>query len=316
MDDQKKIVTITLNPSIDINTRTEKVSSEKKLRCGEPRYEPGGGGINVTRAVKKLEGESLAVFSAGGTNGKMLKELLEAENINARPMEISAITRENLTVYENSSGEQFRFVMPGPRLSESEWESCLEEIKKLINDFDYVVISGSIPPAAPSYLYAAIAEMAHEAGAKVLLDSKGQALKRALREGVYMIKINIREFNDIHDTELDTEDQIIEVAESMINSCSCEMAVITLGSAGAIVVSESGSRHFRSPTVPIRSKVGAGDSMMAGIVLALARGEEVLNAVKFGVAAGAAAVMTPGTELCRKDDTERLFEQISSENSL
>ena len=162
--------------------------------------------------------------------------------------------------------------------------------------------------------YARIAKLGKEIEARVLVDTKGAALKRAVEEGVYMIKVNVREFNDIHDEELDSEEQIIGAAQRILDECGCSLVVITLGSAGAIVVSQEGSGHFRSPTVPIRSKVGAGDSMMAGIVLALARGRKNAQAVKYGVAAGAAAVMTPGTELCRKEDTERLFKQISSED--
>jgi 6-phosphofructokinase 2 len=167
----------------------------------------------------------------------------------------------------------------------------------------------------PDDFYARIADLGKEIEAQVLVDTKGEALKKAVERGVYMIKVNIREFNDIHDEELDSEEEIIGAARRILDECGCSLVVITLGSAGAIVVSEEGGRHFRSPTVPIRSKVGAGDSMMAGIVLALARGEKKDQAVRFGVAAGAAAVMTPGTELCRKDDTERLFKQISSEDS-
>ncbi|HEQ98536.1 MAG TPA: 1-phosphofructokinase family hexose kinase [candidate division Zixibacteria bacterium] len=314
MNDQKTIVTITLNPSIDINTQTDKVTSEQKLRCESPRYEPGGGGINVSRAIKKLEGESLAMFSLGGTNGEMLKQLLKKESINLMPVEIGAITRENLTVYENSSGEQYRFVMPGPEIGESEWKKYLDEIENMRHKADYIVISGSLPPGVPEHFYARIAKLGKEIEARVLVDTKGAALKRAVEEGVYMIKVNVREFNDIHDEELDSEEQIIGAAQRILDECGCSLVVITLGSAGAIVVSQEGSGHFRSPTVPIRSKVGAGDSMMAGIVLALARGRKNAQAVKYGVAAGAAAVMTPGTELCRKEDTERLFKQISSED--
>ncbi len=142
------------------------------------------------------------------------------------------------------------------------------------------------------------------------MDVSGKALKEALEEGVFLIKPNVREFRELVGEDIKEESQIKTEAQKMVKSGRCEVLVISLGAAGALVVSEELAEHILPPTVPIVSKVGAGDSMVAGIVLSLARGNPLRESVLFGIAAGSAAVMTPGTELCRREDAERLYESI------
>jgi 6-phosphofructokinase 2 len=177
---------------------------------------------------------------------------------------------------------------------------------------DYVAASGSLPPGAPPDFYAQVARVAKKRGAKTIVDVSGKALKEALEEGVFLIKPNVREFRELVGEDIKEESQIKAEAQKMVKSGRCEVLVISLGAAGALAVSEEFAEHFLPPTVPIVSKVGAGDSMVAGIVLSLARGKPLRESVLFGVAAGTAAVMTPGTELCRREDTERLYEGMVS----
>jgi len=172
---------------------------------------------------------------------------------------------------------------------------------------DYLVASGSLPPGVPSDFYAQVARIGKDQGAKVIIDTSGDALNRALQEGVYLIKPNYREFRDLVGQDMKEESQIEAEAVKMAKSGRCEILVISLGAAGALLVTKDVTEHIRPPTIPIVSKVGAGDSMVAGTVLSLARGKTQRNSVLFGIAAGAAAVMTPGTELCRREDAERLF---------
>jgi len=306
----KKIVTLNMNPAIDKSTRTQHVIAEHKLYCGPAIYEPGGGGVNVSRAIKKLGGESLLVYPAGGMPGKMLNELMEKEEVDQLSLPIKGFTRENLIVLEESTGQQFRFGMPGPELKREEWEQCLQEISSLSPAPDYLVASGSLPLGVPSDFYARVALIGNDIGAKVIVDASGEALEHALQEGVYLIKPNIREFRDFAGNDIKEELQILEAAQRMIRDGKCETMVISLGAAGALFVSRDNMEHIVPPTVPISSKVGAGDSMVAGIVLGLSRGEKLREAVLYGIAAGSAAVMTPGTELCRKEDTERLYTKI------
>lgn len=304
------IVTLSLNPAIDKSSTVEHVIAESKLYCKAPHYEPGGGGVNVARAIRKLGGKSALLYPAGGLTGQRLKDLLDQEAIDHRPVPIQGMTRENLVVLEESTGQQFRFGMPGPALSNEEWERCLHELSTISPKPDYLVASGSLPPGVPIDFYARVARIGKYCGAKVIIDTSGDALNQALLEGVYLIKPNYREFRDIVGQEMKDEWQMRAEAVKLVKSGRCEVLVISLGAAGALMVSEEVVEHIRPPTVPIVSKVGAGDSLVAGVVLSLARGQTPRNAVLFGIAAGAAAVMTPGTELCRSEDAERLYAKM------
>lgn len=310
----KTIVTIALNPAIDKSASVAHVMAERKLYCQAPRFEPGGGGVNVARAIKKLGGESLLLYPAGGLTGTRLQELLDEENLNHQAFTIEGMNRESLVILEESTDQQYRFVMPGPQLVKKEWESFIQALKYMEPAPDYVVASGSLPPGVPPDFYAQVARVAKERGAKVLIDVSGEALGAALQEGVFLIKPNIREFRELVGEEVKEESQIKIAARKVVQSGQCEVVVISLGAAGALVVSDKLAEHILSPTVPIISKVGAGDSMVAGIVLSLARGNPLRESVLFGVASGTAAVMTAGSELCRRDDTERLYADIISED--
>ncbi|MBW6487035.1 MAG: 1-phosphofructokinase family hexose kinase [Syntrophobacterales bacterium] len=309
----KTIVTITLNPAIDKSSSVDHVVAERKLYCGVPRFEPGGGGVNVSRAVKKLGGESLLLYPAGGLTGDRLKELLDEEGLNHQPFPIEGLIRESLVILEESTGQQYRFGMPGPQLQQKEWEPFVQELAAMEPSPDYVVASGSLPPGVPPDFYARVARAGKKRGAKVIIDVSGEPLEAALHEGVFLIKPNVREFRGLVVGEnIKEESQIKTEAQKMVKSGRCEVLVISLGAAGALVVSEEFAEHILPPTVPIISKVGAGDSMVAGIVLSLARGNPLRESVIFGIAAGSAAVMTPGTELCRREDAERLYESMIS----
>lgn len=310
----KTIVTITMNPAIDKSSRIQNVVAEKKLSCKPPRFEPGGGGINVSRAIKKLGGESMLLYPAGGLTGEKLKELLNEEGLVHRFFSIDGIIRENLVILEESTDQQYRFGMPGPELQQKEWEQFLEQLSDITPGPDYLVASGSLPPGVPADFYAQLARAGKDRGAKVIVDTSGEALEKAFQEGVYMIKPNIGEFRKLAGKNIKEESQIKTVARNMVNDGHCQVLVISFGAAGALMVTKDSSLHIRPPAVPIVSKVGAGDSMVAGIVLSLFRGEPLKESVMFGVAAGTAAVMTPGTQLCRKQDTQRLFETMISEN--
>ncbi|MFO7687263.1 MAG: 1-phosphofructokinase family hexose kinase [Desulfobacterales bacterium] len=303
----KRIIAFTMNPAIDKSSSVENVIAERKLYCKPPRFEPGGGGVNVSRAIKKLGGESRLIYPAGGYTGNRLKDLLEEEGISHRPVPIEGTTRESLVVLEESTGQQFRFGMPGPVLQNEEWERCLHELSVIRPQPDYLVASGSLPPGVPSDFYARVARIGKDQGARVIIDTSGGALSQALQEGVYLIKPNYREFRDLVGQDMKEESQIEAEAVKMAKSGRCEILIISLGAAGALLVTKDVTEHIRPPTIPIVSKVGAGDSMVAGTVLSLARGKTQRNSVLFGIAAGAAAVMTPGTELCRREDAERLF---------
>lgn len=306
----KYILTLTMNPAIDVNTSVDNVAAERKLRCGEPSREPGGGGINVSRAIRKLGGESLALYTCGGLAGQMFQELLDNEGLNHKPVPTKEETRENIIVFEESSTLQYRFCMPGPLLTSDELKSSLGQIAALDPKPDFIVVSGSLPPGTPKDFYARVARIAKQLGSKIIVDTQGEPFKLALEEGLFLVKPNIRELNLLADNKIKDEKQIEDMAVKIVRDNLSEVVVVSLGAAGALMVTGEKSRYIRPPAVPIKSKVGAGDSMVAGIVLALAQGKTIEDAAFFGVAAGTAAVMTPGTELCRRDDTERLYKEM------
>lgn len=307
----QRVVTLTMNPAIDKNTSVDQVVPDSKLRCTAPRREPGGGGLNVARAIDRLGGTSTALYTAGGPTGDILAHLLEMEGVEHRPLRIEAWTRENLIVSEEHSAQQFRFGMPGPALREAEWQHVLQRMAGLDPSPDYLVASGSLPPGAPDDFYDRVAAVAAEQGTRVVVDTSGEALRQAVQGHVYLVKPNVRELQQLVGRELTNEQEQGAAAQRIIADGRCEVIVLSLGAAGARLITADDSLHFRTPTVPIRSRVGAGDSIVGGIVLGLARGFDLPDAVRYGVAAGAAAVMTPGTELCRREDTAWIYEQMN-----
>jgi 6-phosphofructokinase 2 len=310
----KSILTLTMNPAVDKSASVAQVIVERKLHCHSPRFEPGGGGVNVSRAIRKLGGESTAIFPCGGPTGAYLLELLQQEGLACRPLPVQGWTRENLAVLEESSHLQFRFGMPGAPLSDEEWRNCLVALAASNKKPHYIVASGSLPPGVPDDFYARVARVGKGLGAKVIIDSSGEPLRLALQEGVYLIKPNLRELAELFGRELADESSQREIATEMVRSGQCAVLALSLGAGGVLLATAAGCERLQTPIVPIRSKVGAGDSMVAGMVLSLARGQEVRAAVRFGVAAGAAAVMTPGSELCRREDAERLYGELLAEN--
>jgi 6-phosphofructokinase 2 len=306
----RQIVTLTVNPTIDKYATVPHVVSERKLRCERPVHDPGGGGINVSRVIRTLGLESLAVHTAGGALGDMLVRLLTDAGVGQHTVPIEGQTRETLTVLETSTGRQYRFGMPGPELSQSEWHRCADVVEEACGGCDYLVASGSLPPGVPSDFYVRIARAAKKRGSRMILDTSGEALRAGAGEGVFLLKPNLRELAHLAGREVGHDADQRTVALRLIEQGFAEAVVVSLGRGGAILVTASEYEHVRAPSVPAKSKVGAGDSMVAGIVVALARGDGLMGAVRFGVAAGSAAVMTQGTELCRKDDVERLYREM------
>ena len=281
-----------------------------KLRCSAPSYEPGGGGLNVARAIVRLGGEAIAVYAAGGPSGGLLGDLLDAERVPRLEVPISEWTRRNLNVREDATGRQFRFVFPGPTLKEDEWRRCLDLVRKLQPAPEFIVASGSLSPGVPPDFYARVAGIAREVGARFVLDSSGEPLRLALEKGVFLFKPSLREFQHVIGNGTRDDVELMEAARSLIRAGSCTIVVVSLGERGALWVTATEQERVPSPAVPVASVVGAGDALLAGIVLSLARAGSLRESVLFGVAAAAATVMNPGTQLCRREDAERLLDRM------
>jgi 6-phosphofructokinase 2 len=308
------IVTLTMNPALDIATATDQVVPAHKLRCAAPRYDPGGGGINVARAVHALGGEAVAIFPAGGAAGEMIRHLLEQEGVTHHPIAIAGFTRESLAVDERQTGKQYRFILPGPEISQRDQERCLDELALLAPEADFIVASGSLPLGVSDDFYARVAELAKKLGKRLILDTSGPALKRA-GGGMYMLKPSLRELEDLSGREIRSEGDQERAARQIVKQSRSEIVVLSLGAEGALVATADGCERFAAIPVEASSTVGAGDSMLAGIVLGLSRGLPLHEAVRFGMAAGAAALFGAGTQLCRRADVERLYQSMSGESS-
>ncbi|HET9430852.1 MAG TPA: 1-phosphofructokinase family hexose kinase, partial [Chitinophagaceae bacterium] len=297
------IITITLNPAIDKSTSIEALLPEKKLRCSPPVFEPGGGGINVARAIHKLGGKASPIYLAGGYTGKFFKQLLEEEGIESIIIEISKHTRENLIVLDRSANQQYRFGMPGPSIRESEWRELLTVLEN--QNADFIVASGSVPEGVTPDIFARIAMIARNKNSKFIVDTSGEPLKQALSKGVYLLKPNLGELASLSGRDHINENEAAELAKEIINKGQCEIIVVSMGPSGALLVTPDTVEKVRSPPVEKKSTVGAGDSMVAGIVWSLAKKKSLLESVQYGVASGTAATLNPGSELCRLEDVEK-----------
>ncbi|TNE63100.1 MAG: 1-phosphofructokinase family hexose kinase [Alphaproteobacteria bacterium] len=308
----KKILTLTMNPAVDVATDVEHVQPTRKLRCGPARRDAGGGGINVARVLKRLGAPVTALFPAGGSIGALLEKLVEAEDVPCRAVPIDGETRENFTATEKS-GDQFRFVLAGPALAAAEWHACLFATEDELAEGDILVASGSLPPGAPTDFYARAALVAHTAGARFILDTAGDALKAALGAGVSLVKPNLRELQDLTGETLVDEASQLAACRALVADGKTEAVALSLGADGALLVTADGAWRARGPDEKVASAVGAGDSFVAGLAWALADGKSMDEALRAGMAAGTAAVLTPGTELCHARDVDRLLAAIRIE---
>ncbi len=308
---KSKILTITMNPSIDKSTSVDCLLAEKKLKCSEPKSEPGGGGINVSRVIKRLGNDTIAAYLSGGYNGKLLKQLLIKENIKTKAITCFNNTRENLNVFDQKNKLQYRFLMPSATIFENEWKKLISEIERVSN-IEYLVCSGSIPIGIPDDILRTIYSIAKMKKIKLIVDSSGNPLKEIIKDSVYLLKPNINELSSLIGKETLSTNDATSLAKSFVSKGICEIMVISLGEEGALLIEKESVHKISPPSIIKLSTVGAGDSMVAGIVSKLADKKEILEAVKYGVACGTAAAMNQGTELCYKADADQLFLNISS----
>ena len=303
----KKIITITVNPTIDKSILVPSLIENQKLRCTDIKYEPGGGGINISRAIKNLGGSSLALFLAGGHFGSFFIDLFKRKKIEYESFKIKNETRESLIIFDQLSAKQYLLDIQGPIVIESEWQNLLTHISALKN-IDFIVASGSLPQGIPVNFYAQIARIVKKIGAKFILDTSGEPLELAINEGLYLIKPNLKEMGILSGiNKIEKEKAKIKALE-IIKAKKCEAIVISLGADGALLVTTNSVEHFIAPKVAVKSTVGAGDSMLAGIVLKLSENENLQNAIRYGVACGSAATMNTGTALCSKKNADDLYE--------
>ena len=302
-----KVLTVTVNPALDVAVTVEYLVPDHKLRATDHRREPGGGGINVSRVLHRLDVPSRAFLVAGGPTGDEIVDLVAAEGIAPDVHRIDGTTRESIAITDDKRDEQYRIVLPGPRVEDH--DAIRERIVELAAEATVIVLSGSLPPGVPDDFYATICAALD--GATTVVDTKGEALAAVVAGTADVVKPSRRELASLVDWVPADEDEIVLAARQVLARGDVGALAVSLGKDGALLVEASGTTTFYEPLeVEVRSTVGAGDSMVAGIVAGLATGEPLADAVRVGVAAGSATVLTPGTELCRREDVERLLPQV------
>lgn len=301
------IVTLTMNPALDITVAADAVRPTEKIRCSRARYDAGGGGINVAKIAHVLGAQVSAVYPAGGASGDIVARLVAEAGVPCRRIDIVEPTRESFTIDETGTGLQYRFVLPGPRLSPSEQAECVTQLCAEARSAGFVVASGSLPPGVSTDFYQRIADVCGDIGTKFILDTSGAGLQH-VSSGVSVLKASVRELRECVGRDLTAESEQLDAAHELVDSGRAEAVVVSLGAHGALLATATESCRFAAIPMRAVSGVGAGDAMVAGITAGLTRGWALSTSVRFGMAAGAAMLMTPGTAPCTRADTERLFE--------
>jgi len=299
-----------MNPVVDKDTYVAGIKPNAKLRCISPIYYAGGGGINVSRAIKKLGGESLCVYVAGGLTGSHLQQLISDDAIKQEVIAIEGWTRENLSVTDTITNLQYRFGVPGPNVKEDEWQNVLKLLEEHLHKDDFLVASGKLPPGVPTDFYVKVSKITDRIRAKLILDTSGVALLPSMKANIYMMKPNLGELSILCGVDFISTIELETLTKRFLKQNNCEVLVVSMGPKGALLSTNDITEYILAPTVQQKSTIGAGDSMVAGMVMSLLKGKSLIDMVKYGVACGTAATIHPGTQLCNKADADNLYKWI------
>jgi len=303
------IATITLNPSLDRTVIVDGLKVNESNRWTSVHHYAGGKGIDVSRAIHEMGGQTIAYGFIGGDEGRTLEVKLDEEGVPFSFTPIEQETRVNFIIADTRASQQTIINAPGPHISKRELARFLKKLRGIYPSPELMVASGSVPPGVPIDIYYTIVQEAKSHRVRTILDSAGQWLEEGIKAKPYLIKPNIREAEELLKTELPTEEAITKAALNLIEM-GVEIAVISRGKDGIIAAAKDGVFKAVPPPVKVRSAVGAGDCTIAGLALKLAWGEPLIEACRLAVAMGTAAVLTPGTELAHRADVEKLLPQI------
>lgn len=304
------IVTLSLNPAIDSFATAEAIRPLRKIRTVDEHYHAGGGGIIVARAMAELGHKARPIYLAGGPTGQMLEELLAHDGMAGQRIPITGVTRIAHTVFERVSGMEYRFTPEGPEVSAGDYEACLDALATM--NFGVLVVSGSLPRGLPADAYHRAIDIAAGKSARVVLDTSGPALRATLDRGVFLVKPSLGELETLVGRQLADAASQEAAAHQLIDGGNAEIVAISLGRDGAVLVSRDGAWRCAAPAVVARTALGAGDSFVAALTIAIVSGWPLDDALAYAVAAGTAAVMAPDRDGLRSADVERLHSAIRS----
>jgi 6-phosphofructokinase 2 len=306
-----QILTLTLNPSLDLFTSSQKVKADEKVRCAQLRKDPGGGGINASRVIQRLGGNTLAIFPCGQHAGKELVELLTAENLNIIPVSAQFEVRTSFTVYEESTQRLFRFVPEGSKLLTKDLDSILTYTKQNLKPSDFLLLSGSFPQSVVVEFLSRLKHMVHEAQAVLVVDTSNDSLIASVKMGVDILRINDKEVMFLKENFFGLPDISDEdLAKKLLDLGSAKIFICTRGSEGAFWFERDLTITASPPSVPVVSSVGAGDSFMGGLLYALVEGKSQSEALSLAVACAAATVQSPGTELLQREEVYKILKKV------
>lgn len=307
-----EIATLTMNPTIDVALQVDRVVATHKLRGTDELHAPGGGGICVARVFVRLGGNARCYYLSGGPMGVALDGLIDLHRLVRTKIPIQGETRLCTSVFERETGQEYRFLAAGPTVAEPEWQACLDALAEV--QCDYLVASGSLPKGVPTDFFARVGAIARKRGIRFVLDSSGPALAQGLAGGgVFLVKPSLGELRALTGDALATDEAVAAAAAAIIGRGEAQEVAVTMGRDGALLANASGT--LRLPAIPVQtaSAVGAGDSFLAAMLHALAAGWNPQEAFRFGMAGGAAAVLTPGSGLALAADIKRLYDAMGAE---
>lgn len=298
------IFTLTMNPSLDRYLYIDELIPDDSIRVKETQEYAAGKGIDVSRVIKEIGGSSIAICPLGGSNGERMEFILDKEKVLYATVRVKHETRMNIIV--QSCKNQYRLNLPGKPLSESEYEMVIDMLKTILRKGDTLVASGSLPPGLLPSVYGDIVKIAKSKDVRVYVDTDGDNLKEAAKEGPFGIKPNIHELSRLIGKEIKIE-EVEKAAEDVAKKYGISNVLVTLGGDGSISLIEGHIYSMKPINVKVKGGVGAGDSFLAGFVSK--RDESIEDALRLASACGAAAVMNEGTTLSKKADVDRIIKE-------
>lgn len=303
------IYTVTLNPALDKTVEIPGMALDTVNRITEMRTDPGGKGINVSKVIAKLGGESCAVGILGGGSGKMLEKLLEGEPFATRFRFVEGQTRTNLKIIDREGHTNTDINEPGLTVTDADLDALLHDLLAELRPGDIVVLAGSLPKGAPQDTYRSWTAACKKAGARVFLDADGALLAEGIKAAPYLIKPNDDELSRLAGKKLETLEELTAEGRKLLER-GIERVVISLGGRGALYLRKGSTIYAEGLRVSVGSTVGAGDSVVAALAYAEAQGLSEEEAVRLSTAAGAANVMCSGTQAAERAAVEALLPKV------
>lgn len=305
-----KVVTLTINPALDKSAKVAEMIPFDKLECFDITYHPGGGGVNISRVLHRLKVESHCLFPFGGKTGEHLIDLLEEQHIEVIATEISNLTRENFAVFNTKTKLQYRFGMPTSPFDEKELATVETLINQHVANNDIFVISGSLPKGLPVDYYSKIIKNLTAKDVKVIVDTSGPVFNEVLKNELFLIKPNQKELARLAGKQTMTAKEQETFALQLVTSKTAKYVVVSLGKDGAFIAHKNGIEYISAPVISVKSTIGAGDSMVAGLIYAITKNETPTNMLRWGVACGVAATLSEGSDLAHKENIDKILKQV------